>query len=178
MDFKQSELSNRHMYFFLMLCFIFRAISIIMLRREGEIMPFAQALVFLLVGVSPYACCVLHEKKRKDCKRLGECIPGHIVLAYEEKKGIVIKGAYYLVISFYDDGEKKLLTEMYNGDPNFALKDVDCNIYKLNGKYVEADFHLRTSGEPIQWFQIPICKRFYVPFWKIGKVMIEDKTIE
>ncbi len=77
--------------------------------------------------------------------------------------------SYHLMVSFNDNGEKILYTEAYKGYPSSRLKSANCNVYKWKGKYIEADFDLKSTYETHQSVMIPIQKRKINSPWKVGR---------
>ena len=121
------------------------------------------ALLIFLVGATPFGKFVVCETKRENCKKYGKCIPGHITMAYQFNID-----RYSLLISFFDDREKLLVTELYTRNPNYILKDCNCNVYKWKGTYVEDDFNSCGDDDMGQILQIPICDEA-LPSREIGK---------
>lgn len=121
-----------------------------------------------LAGLLVFIYTITYNVKRKYFKKHGKCIPGKIVAA--DKVFARMGHEYYFKVEFFDDGEKILYTEGYKGNPFFLLKDMECNVYKFNGKYVEADFHLREKPEDCRKPPIPVNNRDPVSLREIGKV--------
>ncbi|MBO6309867.1 MAG: hypothetical protein J6N70_13760 [Oribacterium sp.] len=159
MEFEKRRNSNRAISVWIMFLSL---IGSILLTMQNY---YIYALMIFLVGAVPYVICRLYDKRRDDCREFGERIEGQVIMAYKYDFD-----AYYLVISFLDNGEKTLLTEEYNRNPNFYLKDCKCIVYKWKGKYVEGSFNARDDGDISELLHIPICKRLFIPFWEIGRV--------
>lgn len=141
---------------------------VLLTREEDDHFAVVKAVIIFLVGILSLIYFLTYNVKRNMYKKLGKCIPGRIVGAD------VVWGrhenSYHLKISFYDDGEKMLYTEAYKGHPGSKLKSSSCNIYKWKGRYIEADFDLKSKREVHQGLTIPIQKRKSVSLWEIGKV--------
>ena len=124
-------------------------ISIVYGRNRNEYFIPGIEYFILLFGIGVLTYFLTYDVKRNHFIKCGECIPGCITGAECEVNG---RGewTYYLLISFYDNGQKIKFTEGYVGDPNDKLKSCECNIYKWNGKYIEADL------QPLEREQMPV----------------------
>ena len=162
---RQSNIGLGFLFFLSALCLGYGQL---LMNRDNEIMPKVKAACIFIVGIMIFVYFLSYNVKRNMYKKLGKCIPGRIVGAD------VVWGrhenSYHLKISFYDDGEKMLYTEAYKGHPGSKLKSSSCNIYKWKGRYIEADFDLKSKREVHQGLTIPIQKRKSVSLWEIGKV--------
>ncbi len=94
--------------------------------------------------------------KRKIYAQKGELFAGNVIGA-----DCMIQGrgehAYYLIIAFYENGERKLrYSEPYAGSPRCKLRDTSCEVYKWKGKYIEGGLHGLYKGEESKNLPIPI----------------------
>ena len=101
--------------------------------------------------------------KRKKFAKYGERFRGTIVAAEVLRNGRG-EDTYFLYIEFYDKGKKTRFTSGYVGDPCTKLRNLNCDIYKLDGRYIEANFSVRGKKEPQSNLSIPTkrCKLFSV----------------
>ena len=164
MGYENKRLSRKGIFSCLFIIFVFMAIYLIT-RNEEDVSSYIQALLVLLAGGGPLVYSSAYEKMRDYCKQYGERIPGRITSVYRCNWD-----EYYLAISFFDGKEKRLITGVYTANPNFCLKDCNCNIYKWKDRYVEADFNSLSKDEQSQVLQIPVINRSSIPFKKSGKV--------
>ena len=141
----------------------------IMHRDEGEIYPYIIAVCFWLAGILVLLYYLTYDVKRNRFKKFGECFPGQIIGAdvFMEGRG---EWTYCLLISFYDEGDLVRYTEGYKGNPNQKLKSCECKIYKMNGKYIEADLKGLDKGEKPHDLKIPVKMRFFRKNKKSGYV--------
>ena len=143
--------------------------GIMMLQNmtADDISTLVLALCCILTGALLLAYFLTYDVKRNKFKQNGECIPGRIIGAQEvvSRRGVT----YYLLIAFNDNGTKIRYTEGYKGDPNLKLRSRDCNIYKLNGKYIEADFQALGKDEWAQALNIPVEKTLFPPLFPHSK---------
>lgn len=96
--------------------------------------------------------------KRNWFKRKGIRYDGRVVGA-EIETHERSEDVYFLRIEFTENGSKKVrLTEGYVGDPSRKLRSLQCDIYELNGKYMEANFNVRKRKESMKDLYIPISK--------------------
>lgn len=152
----------RHVQKFLPVGVLFLGIlGFICMLQIGHVV---RAILIILVGAAPFVNLVICETKRENCKKHGACLSGQITMAY--KLNI---DRYCLVISFFDEVEKQLVSEIYTRNPNYFLKDCNCKIYKWKETYVESDFNTRDEVDMSLILQIPICDES-LPLRKIGKV--------
>ena len=127
-----------------------------MVSIVGALVGTALAIIFLVY------CCTANVKRNKFAK-YGQRFAGKIVGAEVLRNGRG-EDTYYLYIEFYDRGKKTRFTEGYVGDPCTKLRNLNCDIYKLDGRYIEANFSVRGKKEPQSNLSIPTkrCKLFSV----------------
>ena len=111
-----------------------------------------------LLSILWFLDCFTGNIKRKIFIKYGEKLKGNIIAAESLING---KGedTYYLLISFYEGGLRKIrYTEGYEGSPNYKLKSADCEIYKWHNRYIETGFKALDKKEKPVHLNIPISK--------------------
>ncbi len=114
------------------------------------------AVIFFVAGIVYTVYYLTPNCKRKKYAKNGETFAGTIIGAHFFFQG---RGehAYYLIIAFYENGERKLrYSEPYAGSPRCKLRDTSCEVYKWKGKYIEGGFHGLYKGEESKNLPIPI----------------------
>lgn len=125
----------------------------------GYYYPIIGSICCALLGLAVFIYCWTCNVKRNLYKKRGEYFEGKVIGAERSFNGRG-EDTYYLLISFYENGTRKIrYTEGYVGNPNKKLKGLGCSIYKYGGRYIEADLNILASQEKIRNLNIPISKR-------------------
>lgn len=138
---------------------IIHIIIILCCLGKGYVMIHDQLPLWLIFATGALGGGVLLyalDLRRKWYKKKGVRLDGYIseCKRYPNGRG---EDIYFLVITFTDNGEKKTRkTEGYMGNPNCKLLNRKCSIYKWNGKYIEADFHVAPESMHKKMLDIPV----------------------
>ncbi|MCR5719773.1 MAG: hypothetical protein K6F84_04330 [Lachnospiraceae bacterium] len=142
--------TKRNTYKILVVILLFDAMCAVgialMEANEIVIVSIVVALVVIILAFIflVYSCTA--NLKRNRFVKYGERFSGKIVAA-EVLKNSREEDTYFLYIEFFDRGKKTRFTEGYVGDPCTKLRNLNCDIYKLDSKYIEANFSVRGKKE-------------------------------
>lgn len=129
---------------------------------ESDDLTIRMGICSAIIGIGIFIYCWTCNVKRNRIKKKGERYEANIIGAEWLLNGRG-EDTYYLLISFYENGERKIrYTEGYVGSPNYKLKSTKCEIYRWKNKYIETEFEVLDKKEnPVQ-LNIPITKyRFF-----------------
>ncbi len=154
MEYKSKRWNDRKIAAWFVVLALVAVASVLLDRSDINIISILGAIGGEILAVVYFIYCCTANVKRNKFAKYGERFAGKIVGAEVLRNGRG-EDTYYLYIEFYDRGKKTRFTGGYIGDPCTKLRNLKCDIYKLDGKYIETNFSARGKKEPQSNLSIP-----------------------
>jgi len=146
MEYKSKRWDDRKIAAWFVALALVAVASVLLDRSDISIISICGAIGGVILAIAYLAYCCTANVKRNKFAKYGERFEGKIIAAEVLRNGRG-EDTYFLYIEFYDSGKKTRFTGGYIGDPCTKLRNLKCDIYKLDGKYIETNFSARGKKE-------------------------------